>query len=110
MATDLFIYRAGQETPGIVCPWQYESALNTWTDLDLSTGYTFSLTLTLESTGVVGLTKTTNITGTTTGFTIAWATGELDIDTGLYTMRVTATTGGLQREYRPGSPPRIQIV
>ena len=71
MATDLFIYRAGQETPGIVCGWQYESAINTWTDLDLSTGYTFSLTLTNESTGVVALTKTTNITGlAASGFSV----------------------------------------
>ena len=111
MATDLFIYRSGAENPGIVCPWSYESAANTWTALDLSTGFTFSLTLT-DSAGTVALTKTTNITGTSTGFTIAWATGELVLTVGLYTMnvRVTETATSLDRDYRPGNPVRVQIT
>ena len=104
-------YEAGAELPGLTLPWQEELTQNVWTDLDLSSGYTFSLRL-VNSANVDTLTKTTNITGTTTGVTVAWATGELAIDTGVYTMRLraTETATSKDRDYRPGDPVRISIV
>lgn len=104
-------YRAGAELPGLTLPWQEELTQNVWTDLDLSSGYTFTLTLT-DPAGTVTLTKTTNITGTTTGATVAWATGELDIATGTYVLHLRAreTATSKDRDFSPAQPVKIVIV
>ena len=112
MAANLFVYRAGAEAPGLVLSWKYESALNTWTNLDLSSGYTFTLTLISDADGSTALTKTTNLTGGNGTVTVAWASGDLAIATGSYTLKLRAneTATGADRDYNPGNPIRIQIV
>ena len=111
MTTRTFSLRAGDELPGLTLPWQYESSQNTFTDLDLSSGYTFSLLL-VDTDGVTQLTKTTGITGTSSGCTVAWAVDDLDLDTGTYTMWLTATETATskQRTYSPRQPPQITIT
>lgn len=62
--------------------------------VDLSTGYTFSLEV-----GPDGFTKSSGITGTSTGVTVQWATaGELvAASPGIYSLDVTATRGSDSR-------------
>jgi len=107
-----FTYEAGAELPGLTLPWQEETAANVFTDLDLSSGYTFTLTLTSTAGGAAVLTKTTGITGTATGATVAWAVGELDVAVGPYEMRLRAreTATSKDRDYSPGDPVIIEIV
>jgi hypothetical protein len=46
------------------------------------------------------VTKTTNLTGGVGSVTVAWTAGELAaLDAGLYSLQLTATTGGLDRVY-----------
>lgn len=104
-----FAYRRGAETPGLVLPWQYESAQSTWTDLDLSSGYTFTLTL-VDAAGTTTVTKTSGITGTNGTVEVSWSADELDITPGLYTLHLRARTGGLDRDYSPARPVRVQIL
>lgn len=106
-----FTYRAGAELPGITLPWQEELTQDTFTNLDLSSGYTFTLTLVAPN-GTTALTKSTGITGADGSVVIAWATGELAIATGTYEMRLRAneTATGKDRDYAPGQPPIVQIV
>ena len=68
--------------------------------IDVTTGYTFSLKIGRDGTPAI-ITKTTNITGGVGQVTVAWTAGELaalDADT-LYTVQLTASTGGLARVY-----------
>jgi len=111
MTANRFTYRAGAELPGLTLPWKEELTAGTFTDLDLSSGYTFTLSL-VDSSAVTALTKTTNITGTTTGATVAWATDELDIAVGHYSMylRARETATSKYRDYRPDSPITIVIT
>ena len=104
-----FVYEAGAELPGLTLPWSTETSANVWTPLDLSSGYTFSLRL-VNSLGVDTLTKTTNITGTSTGVTVAWVAGDLAIAPDTYTLRLRATTGSFDRDYSPANPIKIVIV
>lgn len=106
-----FTYRAGAELPGLTLPWQEELTQDVWTDLDLTTGYTFSLTL-VNAAGTTALTKTTGITGADGSVVVAWAAGELDIAPGRYELRLraTETATSKDRDYAPGEPPLIQIV
>ena len=111
MATSTFTYRAGAELPGLTLPWQEELTAGAFTDLDLSTGYTFTLIL-VAANGTVGLSKTTGITGAVGSAVVAWATGELDIATGSYQLELRAreTATSKDRDCRPGSPIRITIT
>ena len=111
MSTDQFTYVAGAELPGLTLPWKEELTADTWTDLDLSSGYTFTLTLT-DTAGTVALTKTTNITGADGSVTVAWAVDDLDQTTGIYTLRLRAreTATSKDRDYRPDNPITINIV
>lgn len=106
-----FTYRAGAELPGLTLPWQEETAQGTWTDLDLSSGYTFTLTL-VDASGTTVLTKTTGITGANGSVVVTWATDDLAITTGSYVLylraRETATTK--DRDYSPSNPIRMTIV
>lgn len=59
---------------------------------DLSSGYTFRVTVSTDLDATATVTKTTGITGASGGvFTVAWATDELDIATGNYVACCTAT-------------------
>lgn len=68
--------------------------------IDFTSASAFSLKMGLDST-TTALTKTTGITGSTTGATIAWAAGDLNFTTtgpGVYIAELTATISGL--DYR----------
>jgi hypothetical protein len=91
-------YRRGAELPALVLPWQTETAPGVWADLDLSTGYTFALTLVAPN----GTTTTPGaMTGADGKVTVNWSNGNLDLAPGRYEFRLRATTGGLDRDYRP---------
>lgn len=107
----IFVYNRGDELPGLTLPWQTETAQNTYTDLDLSSGYTFSLTLTNSADEVV-VTKTSGITGADGSVVIAWAVDELDIAEGLYefTLVATETATGKTRTYRRGERVNLRII
>lgn len=68
------------------------------TAVDLSTGYTFSLKVGADGSDAA-FTKTSGITGTTTGVTIQWATtGELQsLDPGPYLFQLTSIRGSDSR-------------
>ena len=106
-----FTYEQAAELPGLTLPWQEETSANTWTNLDLSSGYTFTLRL-VDKDGVDTLTKTTNITGADGSVVVAWAVGDLNIAAGTYTLRLSAleTGTGKNRTYAPGRPVQIVIV
>lgn len=81
-------YIKGSDLPDLVVAWYDGDG----TTIDMSSGYTFAVKV-----GIPGadaeLTKSTGITGTSSGLSIQWATsGELnDLDAGIYTLQVTAT-------------------
>jgi hypothetical protein len=67
--------------------------------VDVSAGYTFSLKVGTPGSAAL-LTKTTNITGGDGQVTVAWTAGELAaLTAGVYSLQLTATTGGLDRVY-----------
>lgn len=71
-----------------LAPWVGTVTVN-GTLPDLSTGWTF--TVTLAQWGQTTVTKTTGITGAADGvFTVAWATGDLDIEPGTWRAQLTA--------------------
>ena len=111
MATNTFTYRAGAELPGLTLPWQTETTANTYEDLDLSSGYTFTLTL-VDVTGADALTKTTNIAGADGSVVVTWATDDLALTAGQYTLKLRAreVATSKDRDYAPGSPITIVIV
>jgi len=65
--------------------------------IDLTSASGFSLKLALD-TSTTTVTKTTGIVGSTTGATVNWTSGQLDIASGRYLAELTATLGGL--DYR----------
>lgn len=80
-------YASGDERPS----WQATVTVNGVAE-DMSSGYTFGVTLTNVGTGTVVLTKTTGITGATGGVvTVAWATNELAVAQGSYLAQLVAT-------------------
>lgn len=103
--------RQGSELPDLTLPWQEQTGIRTWTDLDLTSGYTFTLTLT-DHNGKVQLTKTTGITGYDGSVVVAWAVGELDLAVGPYTLRLRANETGTSkdRDYYPDDPPILEIT
>jgi len=106
-----FEYERSAELPGLTLPWEEQLTATTWANLDLSTGYTFTLRL-VDSDNVDVLTKTTNITGADGSVVVAWAVGDLDLTPGTYTLRLSAleTGTGKNRTHSPGDPVRIVIV
>lgn len=104
-----FTYRRGAERPNLTLPWQEETTAGVWVDLDLSTGYTFLLTLTRIDDDTTALSKTTGITGADGSVAVAWAADELDIPAGGHRLNLRATSGGLDRDYSPGSPVTLII-
>lgn len=76
----------------------------TWLDSDgvainMSSGYTFSVKVGNPGSSA-NFTKSSGLTGTTTGLTVQWATsGELNgLDAGIYTIQITATRSSDSRE------------
>jgi hypothetical protein len=110
VATQRFTYQAGAELPGLTLPWQEELTQDTWTDLDLSSGYTF--TVTLVHTDGTSVSPSPTVTGADGSVAIAWATGDLAIATGTYELQLRAneTSSSKDRDYRPGDPVQIVIV
>lgn len=91
MATSVS-YVKGAELP----PLQIQLLDENSAVIDL-TAATFSLKLGLDTT-TTALTKTSSISGSSTGATVNWTSGELDLTPGNYMGELTATIGGL--DYR----------
>jgi len=108
---DTFKYRAGDELPGITLPWQEQTGPNTWADLDLSTGYTFTVRL-LPISGADAVTVNATVTGYNGGVTIDWAVDDLAIAPGFYELDVVAheTATNKDRTYSPEKRPIVRIV
>lgn len=102
-------YKAGDELPGLTFPWQEETAPDTFTDLDLSSGYTCTVTL-VDRTGTE-TTPSATVAGYGGGVTVDWATGDLD-DAGTYTLLVKAReiATSKDRTWNPLDLPTIRIV
>jgi len=111
MSTNRFIYRAGAELPGLTLPWQTETSQDVYTDLDLSSGYTFTVTLT-DSAGAVQLTKTSDIVGFDGSVVVTWAEDDLDLTPGDYTLHLRAfeTVTSKDRDYAPNDPVMVTIT
>ncbi|MEY4371426.1 MAG: hypothetical protein RL219_195 [Actinomycetota bacterium] len=86
-------YVKGAELPPLLVQMLDEN--NDVIDFTSASGFSFKLAL---DTSTTTLTKTTGITGSTTGATIAWATNDLNIAAGRYLAELTATVSGL--DYR----------
>ena len=111
MATDVFKYERGAELPGLTLPWQTETSSGVFEDLDLSSAYSFTLTLDSDA-GVTVLTKTTGLTGNVGSVTVAWDVDDLDVAPGRYRLRLRAreVATSKDRDYKPGSPVMLHIV
>lgn len=105
-----FVYARGAELPGLNLPWQEQTGTNTWTDLDLSTGYTFTIEL-VGSDGV-DTEPSATVAGYDGGITIDWAVDDLDLDPGVYVLKPRAreTATGKDRDWSPRPWPEIRIV
>lgn len=93
MTTTKVVYHRGAERPALEITWQDDDG----NLIDLSDAtFTFKIG-TRGSTAIV--TKTSNIEGAATApnVTITWTSGELDIDPGVYTWQLIATSSGLDR-------------
>ena len=109
-AMRIFTYRQGAELPFLTLPWKAETAEGVYTDIDMSLGTTFELTLTRADDSTVALTKTTGLVGLTNGVRVEWAAGELEIPTGDHHLKLRATDSDRDRDYRPADPLQITIV
>lgn len=110
MSTNEFTYRVGAELPGLILPWQEETAPDVWTDINFTTGYTF--TLELVRLGAVVVSKTSGLTGALGKVIVSWDVGQLAIAVGAYSLKLrareTATTK--DRDYSPDVPVVLKIV
>lgn len=98
-------YHRGDELP----QWVATVTVN-GTAPDLSTGYTFAVTV-RQGDGTAVLTKTTNITGASAGVvTVAWASDDLDITPGTYRVLLTATRTSDSAEWTVEDQLRIVSV
>lgn len=81
-------YVKGSDLADLTVVWQDSDG----TAIDMASGYSFSVKVGQRGSAAT-FTKTTGITGTSTGLTVAWATtGELnDLEPGGYTIQFTAT-------------------
>lgn len=86
-------YIKGAELPPLLVQMLDES--NDVIDFTSASSFSFKMGL---DTSTTALTKTTGITGGTTGATINWTSGELDLATGRYLAELTTTISGL--DYR----------
>ena len=86
-------YVRGAELPSLLVQMLDDN--NDVIDFTSASGFSFKMGL---DTSTTALTKTTGITGSTTGATIAWASGDLELASGVYIAELTATISGL--DYR----------
>lgn len=100
-------YRADQEEPAYAVSWYSADG-----DLIDFTDSSFEVKLVNRDTGIVALTKPLGITGAASApnVVVGWATGELDIEPGVYAVHLTATKEGLDRMFKPGNEPHIKIL
>ena len=107
---DTFTYAAGDEHPALQLPWQEESAANTFTNLDLSSGYTFVVSLIADD----GTSNATSpvVTGADGSVSVAWAVDDLALTAGTYTLKLVATETATSKDrtHSPNDPVRIHIV
>lgn len=110
MTTMSKTYRRADELPALVLPWQEETAAGVFEDLDLTSGYTFTVTL-INSAGTA-LTPAPTVVGSDGAVTITWATNDLDIAATTYRLRLVArhTATSKDRTWSPGKPFSITIV
>ena len=110
----------GQELPGFDFPWEEETAQNTWTALDLSSGYTFAWNLLhggdtwhfVDGSGDRE-DKTTGVTGYDGGVRIAPADGDMAVSkVGTWVLHVKAleTATSLERVLSPRNRPTIEFT
>jgi hypothetical protein len=106
--SSIWTYRADQELPSWAADWKDRDG----NLINFATGWTFAVKLMPQTGSGTGLTKTTGITGyaTSPNIVVAWAPGELNIAPNIYKLHLTAIGAGGDRVYRPGDPPKIQIV
>jgi len=110
MSQRRIVYRRSDAKPDLTLPWEEETAQGSYSSLDMSTGYTFALTL-VGLDGTTALTKSTNITGADGSVTIVWDVGDLDIAAGTYELRLTVTDAlSKPRHHEPDEPLLIQIT
>lgn len=106
--------RRGAELPGLWLPWQEETAPNVWADLDLSSGWTFSLDLQFPNgRSALSAPKTSGITGADGYVVIAWAAGDLDLAPNrryLFKLRARETATSRDRDYSPDRWPTVTIT
>lgn len=99
------VYVKGSDLADLTVTWLD----STGTAVNMATGYTFSLKVGHKGQAAL-FTKSSNLTGTSTGLTVAWATsGELnDLAAGTYVIQFTATrTADSKHRIQQG---RIQII
>jgi hypothetical protein len=83
----VIIYHKADERPD----WVATVTVNGSGD-DMSSGYTFQVKVATSPTATAALTKTTGITGAVGGVvTVAWASNELDLQPGNYSVQLKAT-------------------
>lgn len=102
-----WVYRQDQEEPAFAVDWRDHDNQT----IDFSTGYTFQVKLSKGVGTAATVTKTSGITGSATSpnVTIAWASGELNIDPGEYIVFIKAVSVAGDRRFMPGSEPTIVI-
>lgn len=76
------MYYRGDELPAFV-----GEVTENGKETDFSSGYTFEVKI-ADSTGTVVLTKTAGISGSLGEITVEWATSELDLAPGSYTVQL----------------------
>lgn len=102
-----WVYRQDQEEPAFAVDWRDHNNQV----IDFSTGYSFQVKLKKGVATAAVLTKTTGVTGSadSPNITIAWASGELNVDPGEYIVFIKATSVAGDRRFMPGSEPTIII-
>lgn len=101
------VYLSSSEYPSVQLTWKD----STGAVIDFSSGYTFTVILSID--GAAALTKTSGISGSATApnITINWSAGELNLTAGLYQLFVIARDGASKdRVFNPGRPPQVRIV
>jgi hypothetical protein len=114
MEAIMITYRVDQELEALGLRWQRGNEI-----VDFSTGWTFSLTLSLPTSSTAVLTKTTGITGAATypNITIDWATSDFtglgSVDPGTeykVLLKARRTADSKDSYYRPDGSLRIRII
>jgi hypothetical protein len=111
MASFVKTYKVAAELPALVFPWQVQTGPTTWVDLDLSTGYT--ITSTLTATVAPQTVTTVQAAVGSNGFvTQGWAVNALTLAVGSYYLKIKAVeiATGKDRWLSAESWPVIRLV